>query len=212
MKTVTVIPSTVLRTCLIVCLGVVITGCENASYRISLTEEINALRQEKEQLTGQLELSKSKVKQLKSQLTSLSGLESAARLENLYRLQRIEISRYTNFYDKDKDGKAEKLIVYIQPIDRQGDIVKATGAVEVQLWDLNKADGQALLGQWYIKPDELKKLWFDTLLTTNYRLTFDAADKIDDLESISDKLVVKVTFTDYLTGRVFKEQRIIKPY
>jgi len=78
----------------------------------------------------------------------------------------------------------------------------------VQLWDLNRQDGQALLGQWHIEPNELKKLWFATLITINYRLTFDVADKIEDAEG---PLTVKVAFTDYLSGRVFNEQRVIKP-
>ncbi len=184
-------------------------GCENTNIRkIPLAEQIQTLREEKTQLTRQLEQSKTENKQFKKQVQVLAGLKPEVKLENLYNLQKIRIGRYTNFYDKDKDGKKEKLIVYIQPIDEDGDIVKATGAVDVQLWDLNEKDGQALLGQWHVKPNELKKLWFATLITINYRLTFDVADKIDKFE---DPLTVKVTFADYLTGKVFKEQKTIKP-
>ena len=183
-------------------------GCENANSRqVSLTEQIQTLREEKTQLTRQLEQSKTENKQFKKQVQVLAGLKPEVKLENLYNLQKIRITRYTNFYDKDKDGKKEKLIVYIQPIDEDGDIVKAAGAVDVQLWDLNEKDGQALLGQWSVRPDELKKLWFATLITINYRLTFDVADKISNVEG---PLTVKVTFTDYLTGKVFEEQKVIK--
>jgi len=144
---------------------------------------------------------------LRKRLHVLSGLPEEVKGENLYRLQSIKISRYTNFYDKDKDGKKEQLIVYIQPIDENGDIIKVAGAVDVQLWDLSKEQSQALLGQWHVGPDQLKKLWFATLMT-HYRLTFDVADKIDKLK---DPLTVKVTFTDYLTGKVFQEQKVINP-
>jgi hypothetical protein len=135
-------------------------------------------------------------------------LPPEVRLEDLYDLQKIKITRYTNLYDKDKDGKKEELLVYIQPIDEEGDIVKATGAVDVQLWDLNKEDGHAQLGQWHVTPSQLKKLWFATLITINYRLPFDVADKITGDEKA---LAVKVTFTDYPSGKVFEEQKIIKP-
>jgi len=182
-------------------------GCEDAGSKSPLTEQISTLRREKIQLTHQIEQSETEKEQLKKQIQVLSNLPED-RLENIYRPQRIKITRYTNLYDKDKDGRKEKLIVYIQPIDEEGDIVKASGAVDVQLWDLNKEDGQALLGQWHVKPNELKKLWFATLITINYRLTFDVADKIDKFE---EPLTVKVTFTDYLTGRVFEEQMVIKP-
>ena len=184
-------------------------GCENAGPpRVVLAKQIDKLRQDKTQLQQQIEQAGAENEKLRERLQILSGLPAEVKGENLYRLQSIKISRYTNFYDKDKDGKKEKLIVYIQPIDEEGDIVKATGTVDVQLWDLNKEAGEALLGQWQVKPEELKKLWFATLVIINYRLTFDVAEIIDKFE---EPLTVKVTFTDYLTGKVFKEQRVIKP-
>ena len=190
------------------CLLAAAAGCESTDgQKIPPAKQIQTLKQEKKQLARQIEQSKAEAEQLKKQIQILSDLPPEARFENLYHLQKTKITRYTNLYDKDKDGKKEKLIVYIQPIDEEGDIVKATGAVDVQLWDLNKENGQALLGQWQVKPDELKKLWFATLIT-NYRLTFDVADKITGDE---EALTVKVTFTDYLTGKVFTEQKVIKP-
>jgi hypothetical protein len=179
-------------------------GCESSN----LAKEVKTLRQEKAELKSQIEQSKSEAEQLKNQVHVLSKLPADVRLEDLYNLQKIKITRYTNLYDKDKDGKKEKLLVYIQPIDEQDDIVKATGAVDVELWDLNKEDGQAKLGQWHVTPAELKTLWYATLITINYRLPFDVADKITGKEK---ELVVKVTFTDYTSGKVFKEQKVIKP-
>jgi len=184
-------------------------GCENAnSIKTPLVEQIGNLTEQKTQLENQLEQTRAENKQLKKQMHVLSGLPEQVKGENLYRLGKIVIGGYTGFFDKDKDGEKEKLIVYIQPIDEEGDIVKATGAVDVQLWDLNKEEGQALLGQWHVKPGELKKLWFSTLITINYRLTFDIADKV---KSFDEPLTVKVTFTDYLSGKVLKEQKVIKP-
>jgi ribosome-binding ATPase YchF (GTP1/OBG family) len=190
--------------CLLICTA----GCENANKKSPLAEQIQQLKQEKTELTRQIERSENENEQLQKQILVLSDLPEEAKAENLYRLQRVKVTRYTNFYDKDKDGQKEKLIVYIQPLDEEGDIVKATGAVDVQLWDLNKEANQALLGQWQVTPEQLKKLWFATLVTINYRLTFDVADKIGNIQ---EPLTVKVTFTDYLTGKVFKEQKVIRP-
>jgi len=183
------------------------TGCDNTG-KLTPAQEIKLLRQEKTQLQNQFEQSKSDNEQLKQQVQVLADLPSEARTEHLYQLQKIKVTRYTGFYDKDEDGKKEKLIVYIQPIDEQGDIVKATGAVDVQLWDLNRPSNEALLGQWRVEADELKKNWFATLVIINYRLIFDVADII---ETLQEPLTVKVTFTDYLSGKVFKEQKVIKP-
>ena len=186
----------------------VAAGCDSAGRPDPLKEQINSLKQEKTQLTRQIKQSGLENKKLKKQIQVLSGLPADVKLENFYNLQRVKISGYTDFYDKDKDGRKEKLIVYIQPIDQDGDVVKATGSVDVQLWNLNRPNGQALLGQWRVEPDELRKLWFATLITINYRLTFDVAGKIEKFE---EPLTVKLTFTDHLSGKVFKEQKVIEP-
>jgi hypothetical protein len=167
---------------------------------VELETERSQLRSKVEQLTHENE-------QLKEQVEVLQGLPKD-RIQNLHRLQSIKITRYTNFYDKNDDGKKDKLVVYVQPIDEDGDVIKAPGSADVQLWDLNKENGKALLGEWHVEPNELRKLWFKTIVTVNYRLTFDVADKIEDPV---DPMTAYVTFTDYLTGKVFKEQKVIKP-
>ena len=186
-----------------------VTGCEStASPKNPLAEKVEKLGQDNRDLTRQIKLLESKNKGLQKQMNTLHGLADDVKLENLYDVQRIKITRYTNLYDKNKDGKKDTLNVYIQPIDRDGDIVKAAGAVHVQLLDLNKDQGPELLAKWNVTPSKLRKLWFNALMMTNYRLTFDVSDKV---ESFEEPLTVKVTFTDYLTGKVFKEQKVIKP-
>lgn len=187
-----------------------VLGCQNADKEALLTVQIEQLTQEKAQLQEQVDQSESENEKLKEQVQVLSGLPEDVKLENLYSLQKIKIGRYTGFFDKDKDkdGTREKLIVYVQPVDEDGDAIKATGAVNVQLWDLDRADGEALLGEWDVKPGELKEMWFKTLLTVNYRLMFGAPETVENLD---EQLTVKVTFTDYLSGKIFKEQKIIKP-
>jgi len=190
-----------------------VAGCESAGSRsilLELEEERNTLRREKRDLTRQFEKSKLENKDLKKRKEVLDNLPPEVKPENLYRLQKIKITKYTDFYDKDKDGKKEKLIVYIQPIDEDGDIIKAVGAVDVRLQDPNKNDDQEPVAQWRVEPSRLKKLWFAGFTAANYKLTFDVADKISELESVSGGLTVKVTFTDYLTGKVLNEEKLIR--
>lgn len=135
-----------------------VTGCAAPNDKESPAVKIEQLTQENKQLHEQFEQSNAENKQLKDQIQVLSGLPENVRLENLNRLETVKIGRYTGFFDKDNDGKKEKLIVYIQPVDDQGDTIKVTGAVDVQLWDLNKTNGQAMLGEWKVEDSELKKL------------------------------------------------------
>jgi hypothetical protein len=184
-----------------------LAGCQKSNESKPLLVKIEQLTQEKARLRGELTQSNTENEQLRKQVQVLSGLPEDVKLDSLYRLQRVKIHRYTGLLDEDKDGKMEKLVVYLQPIDDQGDVIKAAGAVKVQLWDLNQASGEALLGQWNVGADDLKKHWV-TFLVTDYRLTFDLAEKIERFES---PLTVKVTFTDTLSGKVFNEQRAIEP-
>ncbi len=183
-------------------------GCEAGSTTAVRLQQVQQLTAEKQRLQVKLEKAEAQNQQLKKQVAVLSKLGGERRAERLNHIKEIRIGRYTNFYDEDKDGTAETLIVYVQPVDETGDVLKAAGAVEVQLWDLNKDDGKARLGQWTVGADELKKLWFATMITINYRFTFNVAGIVKDF---TRPLTVKITFTEYLTGKTFTEQKVIKP-
>jgi hypothetical protein len=184
-------------------------GCESENHTSGLADELSTVKHEKAELAARLKQLQAENRKLKTQVRVLSGVRRGISFEDLHNLRSVRITGYTNLYDKDQDGRKEKLIVYIQPIDKQGDVVKAPGSVEVQLWDLNNKENEALLGEWTVRPDKLKKLWFSAILGTNYRLTFDVADKVRQFEG---PLTVKVKFSDYLTGRTFEEQRVISPH
>jgi hypothetical protein len=194
-------------TTLSLCVLAALAGCGGGTEIISLSDQLELTRKEKNKLADQLEQSRADNEQLKKQLTTLSGVREEATFDDIHSIERVEIANYTNLYDKTDDGKMETLIVYLKPSDAQADIIKASGAVDVELWDLSKPGAEAQLGKWHVKPDELKKLWFATLGTINYRLKFDVTGKI---EKYDEPLTVKVTFTDHLSGKSFTEQKVIK--
>ena len=183
-------------------------GCNKTNEKEQLLKQVKELTDEKTKLTSRIEQAESENKQLQEQVQVLSDLPDDVKGENLYNLQQVKIGGFTDFYDKNHDGKKETLIVYIQTIDDQGDKIKASGTAEVELWDLDRPDGQAKLGNWKVGPQELKKLWYATMLTINYRLTFDINDIVKDFDK---PYTVKAKFTDYLSGRVFEDQTVIEP-
>lgn len=185
-----------------------VIGCGIGSERKDPLEiKAQQIAQEKSELMRELQQTRAENEQLAEQIKALSPFPED-KVMNPYEIERIKITRYTNFYDKNDDGKREKLIVYIQPIDAEGDAIKAAGTMDVQLWNLNNLNGQAMLSQWQIDPNDLRQLWYDTLVSANYRLTFDAPEQLDVL---AEPLTVKVTFTDYLTGEIFRDQYAIDP-
>ncbi len=191
--------------CLLPCL---LAGCGIGSARKKPAElKVQQIAREKTELMRDLQQCKAENAQLAEQIKALSAIPETKRV-NPYRLKSIKITRYSNFYDKDDDGKREKLIVYVGPIDREGDAFKAAGTVNVQLWNLNNLNGQALLAQWQVEPDDLRHTWYDTLVSASYRLTFDTPEGLDVL---AEPLTIKVTFTDYLTGEIFRQQQTFDP-
>ena len=59
--------------------------------------------------------------QLAEQVNTLSTLDAAARLEALDTLKKVRIGKRTGFYDKDKNGTNETLVVYLEPLDMAQD-------------------------------------------------------------------------------------------
>lgn len=182
------------------------TGCQSGADK-SLFDQIKLTGQEKTQLQLDFERLQKEDQQLSEQVRTLTALDKEVRMDAVSRVESIEISTRSGLFDKDGDGKKESLIVYVRTIDDAGDAVKAAGSAEVELWDL-QTEKNARLAQWKIEPQELKKLWASTVMTSYFRLTFDTSELPADIEN--RELTVKVTFVDYLTGKVLREQMVIK--
>jgi cell division protein FtsB len=185
-----------------------LAGCNQTNEKAQLLKQVEQLTEENSKLTSRIKQSESENKQLQKRVQVLSDLPDDVKGENVYTIQQIKIGGFTDFYDKNHDGKKETLIVYVQTIDDQGDKIKASGTMDVELWDLDQPESKALLDDWKVGPQELKQLWYATMLTINYRLTFDIINIVDDFDK---PYTVKVKFTDYLSGRVFEAQTVIEP-
>jgi len=195
-------------TCVLLVLAAVpLAGCGIGSERKDPRElKVEALQREKAQIAAKAEQCQVENAQLQEQIKAMAALPKDSR-EDFYKLTNVRIARYAGFYDQDRDGKREKLFVYIQPIDANGDIVKAAGMVSVELWNLNNPGDQALIGQWQVQPAELHKLWVSGLVS-NYRLPFSVSVTP---ELLAQPLTVKITFTDYLSGEIFRNQQVVRP-
>ena len=196
------------RTCVLLMLAAgLLAGCGVGTERKDPLElKVEALEQEKAELARSAEQCQVENEQLRQQVKAMAALPRDSH-ENPYKLASVRITRFTGFYDVDKDGRREKLLVYLQPVDENGDIVKAAGTVSVELWNLNKPGDQAVIGQWQIKMAELHKLWVHALVS-NYRLPLDVSVTP---ELLAQPLTIKITFADYLTGEIFRDQQVIPP-
>ncbi|MCK5565412.1 MAG: hypothetical protein KAJ07_09215 [Planctomycetes bacterium] len=181
-------------------------GCQGGTDQ-KLWDQIRSLGKEKTELKRTIASLQEENKDILKQNKKLADLGPDVRLEAFPQTQKIKLRSRTGLFDKDKDGIKETLAVYVQPFDAAGDTFKAAGAVEIQLWDLNRPNDKAMLKQWQIDHKQLQQLWVGTLMTNYYRLKFDVGDMLSGDE---EELTVKIVFTDYITGRVFHEQAVIE--
>ncbi len=187
----------------------VFSGCQTADQErlMAMRRQMVELETENEKLLNQFHQYQSENERLHKRLARLTEIREKIKAEDIYNLRRVSLGRYTSLFDQSRDGQVDTLLVYIQPMDEQGDIIKAAGSVSVSLWDLN-GEESLRLGQWEIGYQELRHKWFASVMTTNYRLKFDITEIIETFDS---PLTLRVTFTDYLSGRKFEMQRLLQP-
>ena len=188
-------------------LVLIVIGCRS-SVSESLWDQINTLEDEKQQLARETATLKTENRQLNSQIKTLSGFDSGERENVLPTIEKITLTKRTGFVDKNKDGKKEKLAVYIKPYDGAGDVIKSAGSVSVQLWDLEEKPAKSMIGQWDISPEELSQMWMSAFMTGYYRILLDVGQP----EPEEGKgYTIEVTFTEYISGKVFKQQVVRGP-
>ncbi len=184
-----------------------IAGCGDIGKN-PLWQQVDSKQEETNRLQLQVQQLQQENEDYRKRLETLSKMDKETRLEAINTLDRIEIAKRSGLTDENSDGKKDTLIIYLKPFDTHGDPIKFTGKVRVELWDLNSAADKAMLYGWDIAPEQLAKMWSSTFLTSYYRLRFEVADKIAGRDK---ELTVKVEFTDFVSGRVLREQAIVQP-
>jgi hypothetical protein len=176
--------------------GVVMAGCSSAPNQANIL-----LRKENQQLTGQIATLQVRDAGLEAQIrvdqsrpgTTIQSLPED-RLEQLFTAHGLTLGKFTN-----GDGA---LRVYAVPIDEQGQPIKAAGAFKVELFDL--AEVNTRLGTWDFSIQQARDSWLGSLWFYTYQLTCPWQKTPGH-----SKLLVHVTFTDALTGRVFTADKDI---
>jgi FtsZ-binding cell division protein ZapB len=196
-------------------------GCQEKA-KSSKSKGLVGAKAEQSEVTLKRENEKLKEQnqQLKERLETLMGINKPARIEAISTVSAIQLTNRCGIYDKSNavrrpqaedsndTSKKKMLMVYLRPIDDMGDVLKAAGAVKIELWNLGAKPSDALLKSWQIEPKELKKKWSGSLLTSYYKLPFDVNSILTGKEK---EITLRVEFTDYLTGKILKEQSVIKP-
>lgn len=182
--------------------SVLLGGCRTAKADLPVWQSNKRLLQKNNALKDQMKTLETENKQLKQQAETLANLGKDVRLENLYHIQSIRISNPTGIYTKEKDQKP-RLLIYFSPLDEAGDPIKASGSLEVELWNIAGKQNESLVHKWEIPPSKLKKDWGSALMDSFYRVALDLPENMPQ----SGDFLIRLSFTDYLSGKVLTARK-----
>lgn len=189
----------------VVGLALSLYGCAKPNpVTIQLRKENQALQERFDQLQTQNKANLARIEGLEQQKSTIPTLPQS-RLNQMFTVHGIQISRLTGGADLDPNRPGDEgLRIYLEPVDDTGDVLKATGQVTVEAFDLSKPTDNRI-GLWGYSPDALKSTWralgpiHDFVLVCPWQTPPQHPD-----------ITLKVTFRDELTDRVFSTVKTIK--
>lgn len=186
---------------LIIASLVIFSGCNRPNkVNIELRKKIQALEDEKAALARERDVSRAQVEALQSERGSIETLPQA-RLDKLFTTSGLNILRLTIGVDLDpKKPGDEGFKVAFTPVDQFGDEFKSSGATVVELFDLDLPDTR--LGRWEYDVETMQKKYISSFVLEAFVI-----EETWQTVPTTNRLLVKVTFTEELTGRRFSAIR-----
>lgn len=163
------------------------------------------LRKDKQQLEGQIaelqklrEADRARIAALEKQAGTVAMLPQT-QLDRLFTVHGMEVGRLSGIadFDHDKPGP-DGLRIYLAPHDESGAVIKATGKLVIEAFDLASPEPRRI-GRWEFDAAAMKAAWRGLGPMQNF--VFDCPWQT---RGPPEKLTYKVVFTDELTGRSFE--------
>lgn len=180
-------------------LVIFLTGCRSPDkVNVQLRKDKQQLEEQIAGLQQQLQAANARVSGFEAQRGSLPTLPQD-RLDKLFTVHGIKLGRLTGGDPSNDKGADEGLKVYLSPVDETGEALKATGAVEIEAFDLSLG-GDNRIGHWAIDSASLRARWRSLGSFRTFVIECPWQKRPQH-----SKLAVKVTFHDELTGRVYEQ-------
>ena len=190
----------VVRAAVVVALGVVSVvsvGC-GPDKSIQLRRDLQETQEKASKLEHQLADEQATVRSLQDRVATARGL-NPDELKQLAVPVRIQLASQSGGYTEgDKPGHVG-VVLYIQPIDQDGDVVKAIGSLRVTLLDLTEPTSPQVFATYDFDVPTMKTLWYGRLMTNHFtvRCPWPPGEA-----PTFNRITAVVEFTDLLTGRV----------
>ncbi len=154
-----------------------------------LTEQLNTCQRENSRLNDRLEAS----------------TMANHPLDEWVHITDIAFGQYTRGLDENKDGIDEGVRIYLVVRDQDGDRIKFSGSLDIELWNLATDPPTAILKRSF-EPAQLRQHWMGGLLADHYLIDLPWDKEPTDV----DILTVKCRLHEFLTAKTHEIQRAIE--
>jgi hypothetical protein len=136
----------------------------------------NGFQRQIADLRGELDAARAEVDQLRLQLAQSGGAAPQEHTEPLARVAGIQFnSMMTGGRDTDGQPGHEVVTAVLSPVDRNGELVKLSGHIEIELLDLARSGEEQRIGLWTFPAEEAHKLWHSGFIASGYQLDLPVA-------------------------------------
>jgi hypothetical protein len=182
-------------------------GCRgNRECRDAVEQELRAREDDVRQLKADLDRSEFYNQALAKELAAVRGQPGpdgvVEKPTERYPVRSIRLGRGTAGRPADCGGD-DALVVQVEPIDCEGQTIKAPGCLYIEVVEINKEGLKRPLSSWDIPRDQLRGKWQSGLFNTGYILTFPWKTAPS-----TEKLRVLARFT-LVDGRMFEADKDI---
>lgn len=168
---------------------------------IELRREISQLRETVRQKDSALEAQKATIDQLNQQLDVARAI-SEDDLKRIFYPEHLVIDKLSGGENYDGKPGDDGVTVYLQPVDKDGDVIKVAGDIRIQLYDLAAPPAQNLIGEYFVPVDQVGKLWNGKLFTDHFSIKCPWPSGPPKHAEVT----IRAIFVDYLTKRVVSAQ------
>lgn len=177
------------------------------SVNIQLRKDNQQLETQVAELKAQRDADRARIAALEKSIGTVPTLPQN-RLDTLFSVHDITLGRLSGAADLDprRDGD-DGLKLYLAPVDEAGDVLKATGRVLVELFVLGTSPdaNPTRIARWELTPQQLKQTWRELGMLQSFVLSLPWSAPPPQAD-----LLMRVHFTDELTGRQFSAVKQIK--
>jgi hypothetical protein len=110
-------------------------------------------------------------------------------------------------YDTDGKPGDDGIVLYVQPYDEDGHVIKAAGSLRVVILDPLCPPNQNVVAEYLFDVPTTRKMWYGRLMTQHFSIRCPWPTGQIPLHS---ELTAHVAFFDLLTGRTLTVQKAFK--